>query len=132
MSLRLELYSLITILAVILIIINILRKGRMNIKYSIVWLVAFGGLFICIIIPGLLPKITKLLGFGLASNMIIVAFIAILIFINISLTIIISGLNEKVRFMLRKEKYEERHDHNTRISGGLRSENNCKRLLQTV
>jgi len=34
--------------------------------------------------------------------MIIVAFIAILIFINISLTIIISGLNEKVRLLIQE------------------------------
>jgi len=102
MSLKLQMYSLIAIFFVILVIVNILRKGRMNIKYSIVWLFAFGILFIGILIPGLLPKITELLGFGLTSNMIIVAFIAILIFINISLTIIISGLNEKVRLLIQE------------------------------
>ena len=102
MSLKLHLYSLIAICIVILSIINILRKGRMNVKYSIVWLFAFGLLFISILIPNLLPKITTLLGFGLASNMIIVCFIAILIFINISLTIIISGLNEKVRLLIQE------------------------------
>lgn len=102
MSSRLMLYSIIIIFIVIMIILNILRKGRMNIKYSIIWLFAFGSLFICLLIPGLLPKITKLLGFGLSSNMIIVCFIAILIFINISLTIIISGLNEKVRLLIQE------------------------------
>lgn len=102
MSVKLQLYSLIAIFLVILIVINILKKGRMNIKYSIIWLFAFGMLFFSILIPGLLPKITKLLGFGLASNMIIVAFMVILIFINISLTIIISGLNEKVRLLIQE------------------------------
>lgn len=102
MSTRLLLGSLISIFIVMIIILNILRKGRMNIKYSLVWLLAFGMLFICLIIPGLLPFITSFLGFGLSSNLIIVCFIAILIFINISLTIIISGLNEKVRVLIQE------------------------------
>ena len=46
---KLLIYSIIITLFIILVILNILKKGRMNIKYSLVWLIAFGLLLIYLI-----------------------------------------------------------------------------------
>lgn len=102
MTAKLLIYSIISILFVIFCIINILKKGRMNVKYALIWLVTFGTLLVCILIPGLLDSITKLLGFNLSSNLIIVFFIGILVFINISMTIIISGQTEKIKLLIQE------------------------------
>lgn len=99
---KLLIYSIIITLFIILVILNILKKGRMNIKYSLVWLIAFGLLLISLLVPNLLNVITKSLGFNLSSNLIIVFFIGILVFINISLTIIISGQTEKIKLLIQE------------------------------
>ena len=74
----------------------------MNIKYSLVWQVAFGLLLISLLVPNLLNVITKFLGFNLSSNLIIVFFIGILVVINISMTIIISGQTEKIKLLVQE------------------------------
>lgn len=99
---KLLIYSIIITLFIILVILNILKKGRMNIKYSLVWLVAFSLLLISLLVPNLLNIITKLLGFNLSSNLIIVFFIGILVVINISMTIIISGQTEKIKLLVQE------------------------------
>lgn len=112
MNAKLIILSILSILFIIVLILNILKKGRINIKYAILWLIAFGGLFILLLIPKVLSFITKLLGFSLSSNLIIVFFIAVLVLINISLTVIISGQTEKIRLLiqevslLKKEVYK--------------------------
>lgn len=102
MSTKLLLYAMFFIIFIIFSILYILKKGRINIKYAIVWLFAFGVMLLMILIPGFLEFITNLLGFSLSSNLIFAFFIAILVFINISLTIIISGLNNKVRLLIQE------------------------------
>lgn len=102
MTSKLLIFSIISSFLVVLFILRILKKGRMNIKYAIIWLIAFGGLFILLVIPNLLQTITKLLGFSLSSNMIIVFFILILVLINLSLTVIISGQTEKIKLLIQE------------------------------
>ena len=102
MSPKLLIYSSIIIIIIILAILHLLKRGRINIKYAIVWLFAFGLMLIMMLIPGLLRFITKIFGFTLSSNLIIVFFISILVFINIIMTIIISGQSEKIRLLIQE------------------------------
>ena len=102
MSLNLQIISLLFVLLIIFIIIYILRKGRIYIKYSLVWLFSSGLLLFSILIPGFLDFVTRLLGFRVASNMIFAFIIAMLMFITISLTIIVSGQNEKIRLLIQE------------------------------
>lgn len=102
MNSKLLFFSIFATIFIILIILNILKKGRINIKYAILWLLAFSGLLIVLLIPNLLNTVTDFFGFSLSSNMILVFFIAILVLINISLTIIISGQTEKIRLLIQE------------------------------
>lgn len=86
----------------ILIIIYILRKGRISIKYSLVWFFSGGILLISVLIPNFVEKIATFLGFELMSNMIFTILIGILLFITISLTIIVSGQNNKIRLLIQE------------------------------
>ena len=102
MNSKLLFFSIFATIFIILIILNILKKGRINIKYAILWLLAFSGLLIVLLIPNLLNTVTDFFGFSLSSNMILVFFIAILVLINISITIIISGQTEKIRLLIQE------------------------------
>lgn len=102
MSINLQIISISFIVIVLICILYILRKGRITIKYSLPWIFACLILLLLTIFPGLLNFFTKLLGFNVGSNMIFAGLIAMLIFINIVLTVIISGQNNKIRLLIQE------------------------------
>lgn len=117
MTLNLKLVILLFSFLFIFVIFYILRKGRMPIKYALVWLFGLLVLLIISFIPGLMSTITKLLGFQTPSNMIFAMLIGILLFINIALTIIISGQNEKIRLLIQEvsmTKNDKKTDNNSK------------------
>ena len=52
--------------------------------------------------PNIMTSIANLLGFEVGSNMIFAGLIAILCFINIVLTVIVSGQNAKIRLLIQE------------------------------
>lgn len=102
MSSSLKIISILFCLLIIGIILYIVKKGRISIKYSLIWFFSMFVLLLLILIPNLLSFLTKLAGIEIASNLIFALIIAVLIFINISLTIIISGQNDKIRLLIQE------------------------------
>ena len=102
MSTKLTLELIIFALIIIFLILYITRKGRIIVKYSLVWLVSGTVLLVFALIPNSITKITKLLGFQMTSNLIFSILIGLLIFICISLTIIVSGQKEKIRLLIQE------------------------------
>ena len=97
MSLNLKLVSVLFILLIVIIMIYALRKKRVSIKYAIVWFMAS-----LILLPETLGWLTKLLGFEMGVNMIFAGLIGLLIFINIVLTVIVSGQSERIRLLIQE------------------------------
>lgn len=102
MSFNLQIVAVLFLLAILVSIIYILRKGRIAIKYALVWFFAALVLLIFVIFPGLMNSLTNLLGFEVGSNMIFAGLIAMLIFINIALTVIVSGQSSKIRLLIQE------------------------------
>lgn len=102
MQLMLKIEIAIFAAIMMLIVINFTKKGRISIKFCIIWIAA--GL--CILIPVLIPQfietITKLFGFQMFSNLIFSILIAILILISIALTIIVSGQAKKINMLIQE------------------------------
>lgn len=96
MSLKLKISICLTGLLLILLIVNFVKKEKIPIKYSLVWL--FSGLVIVLI--GLIPKvffaISSLMGFKLMSNMVIAVFIFLIVLINLVFAVILSNQNKKI------------------------------------
>ena len=102
MSFNLQIVAILFLLAILVTIIYILRKGRITIKYALVWLFACMVLFIFVLFPGLMNNLSNILGFEVGSNMIFAGLIAMLIFINIALTVIVSGQSSKIRLLIQE------------------------------
>ena len=102
MSTNLIIFSFIFISFIILFILRLTKKGDINIKYALIWLLLFFLLFIGLIIPGFLRYITNLLGFMTVSNMILCLFIAVLVIINISTMVIVSHQDKKIRLLIQE------------------------------
>lgn len=102
MSASLVLVSGIFSIFIIIFILYLVHREKVNIKYSLIWLILFVGLLICLFIPGLLNYITKVLGFKTASNMVLSLLIAVLVIINISNTVINSHQDKKIRLLIQE------------------------------
>ncbi len=102
MSTNLVFVSGIFSLIIIIFILYLIKKENVNIKYSLVWLLLFIILLICLFVPGLLNYITKVLGFQTASNMVLSLLIAVLVIINISNTVINSHQDKKIKLLIQE------------------------------
>ena len=94
--------SALFIIFIICLILYFIKKDKIKIKYSIIWLLLFFLLLICLLIPGFLDFLTNALGFQTPSNMIFSMLIAVLVIINISLTGIVSSQDKKIRLLIQE------------------------------
>ena len=99
-SLRLAIFLVAVV--ILLFVMYLLRKGRLPIKFALLWLIAIVLLLIVALFPDMLLWLMNLIGFVTLSNMIIGILFVILIFITISLTVIISGQKEKIRILIQE------------------------------
>ena len=83
-------------------IVHLVRKNHITVKYSLVWMTAILAILVGALIPGILPWIASLLGFESLPNLIFTLFIGILISVSMVLTIIVSGLKDKVRMLTQE------------------------------
>lgn len=99
---------LIGVLVYLLGIILLMRKGKMNLKYSLVWFAAGIILLVCAIFPQIIRGLARL--FGVYSEVNIVFFLGVcfLLVIILSLTSIASLLSERVRALTQTQAILEK------------------------
>lgn len=100
-------------LLLFLLITYILKKGRVPIKYALVWYFADFAILIAATFPMFVSRIAHLVGFETMANMILCLLILILIYISIILTIIVAGQTTKIRLLIQevsmlKEKIDKK------------------------
>ena len=102
MTLKLKLALIIIALLIFVITFIILKKGKMPIKYALVW--DFSALIILLlgIVPELFEWCASLFGFTTISNMVIGIFIIILLMICMALTIMISTQKRKITLLIQE------------------------------
>ncbi len=96
MSLSLRIETIVFFCILVCVVLYFVRKGRIAIRYSMVWLLSAFIILVAAIWPALLERSANMLGFALASNMVLAILISLLIFISLSLTIIVSSQNTKI------------------------------------
>lgn len=82
--------------------IVVLKKGRMPIKYSLLWFFSALIVFILAVFPQIIEWIAWLFGFQTLSNLISAIMIGILLFLTMALTIIIAGQNKKINLLIQE------------------------------
>lgn len=99
---------LIGVLIYLLIIMFLMRKGKMNLKYSLVWLLTGVVMLVCAAFPGIVHQLAKL--FGVYSDVNIVFFVGVcfLLVIILSLTSIVSLLSDRLRSLTQTQAILEK------------------------
>jgi hypothetical protein len=95
MSPRLNLFAIIGSIALLLIILELVRRKYLRERYALIWIVT-GGLFLLLSIRvEILKRISDLLGFSVPSNALFFFGILLLVLIVLGLSVITSRLAEK-------------------------------------
>lgn len=115
MSANLRFYVLLAGIILLLVIVQLLRKEKVFVKFSFLWFFSVVLLALIALFPDTISFFRKLLGFETSSNMVIGIFIFTLLFITISLTVIVSGQKTKIQLLIQevsilKQKIEEKDD----------------------
>lgn len=89
----------------VLFVVEVLRlvsRGRLRLKYSLLWMALGLVLFVCAIFPGLVGMVSHALGFGLSSNFVFFVALAGLLGISLSLTVIVSRQADSIRTLVQQ------------------------------
>lgn len=115
MSANLRFFILIAGLILFLVIVQLLRKEKIFIKFSFLWFFSAFLLAVIALFPDIISFFRKQLGFETSSNMVIGIFIFTLLFITIALTVIVSSQKTKIQLLIQevsilKQKIEEKDE----------------------
>jgi len=99
MSLRIRIILLILLGIGLAVVVNMVRKRVLELKYVLVWLFSDIILVFLVIFPGLIKKITDMLGIYSQMNMIFFLGFLLSVFIIFTLTVTISKETAEVRRM---------------------------------
>lgn len=84
------------------IVWNFVKKGKIAIKYGIVWFGAALAIFFVSVLPGFMTMITNFFGFKAMSNLIIAFLITLLMTITLILTIIVTTQKKQIKLLIQE------------------------------
>ena len=93
-SVRFRVVLAIAVLIYYIILVRLIRKRRIILKYAILWMLLGGAFLLLVIFPGLLLEFANLVGIYGDVNFLFMVLIGLLIIVTMSLTMIVSHLNE--------------------------------------
>lgn len=99
---KLQIVLIIAIVFYFVIILYFLKKRALELKYTLIWLVAGGVMFILVLFPQLMTGIIRLLGIQSNMNGLYLALIAFIIMILMTLTSIVSRLAYKAKTLTQE------------------------------
>lgn len=97
MDLKLQIIIAVIILAVLVFIINMIRKGQLVLKYALTWMLVGIGILILDFFPNLISDIASLMGVGQPINILFFfgfCFALLLIFV---LTVTVSKMSIQIK-----------------------------------
>ena len=84
------------------LVLNLMSKNKIPIRYSLYWIVASILIFIVGAFPDFIAFFTKMVGFETTANFIIGIILAMLLAITLILTIIVSGHKRKIKLLIQE------------------------------
>lgn len=116
MSINLRIFLVLVVISFIILIVHAIRKNRLLLKYSLLWLASAFIMLVSILFPTFLKLLTNLLGIELVSNLVFLIGFFILLVLTFVLTIIVSEQKRKIVLLVeeiaivKKEIEEIRND----------------------
>lgn len=97
MNSALRIFLITIILIYLIVIIDLLKRKKLNLKYSLTWLFSSLFLLLLVIFPNIVYKFSDFIGIVTPVNVVFVVEAIFVLMILLSLTTIVSYLNEQNR-----------------------------------
>lgn len=102
MSLTLRVALIVASLVFIIEVVRLVRRERLQLKYSLMWMALSVVVLLCAIFPNAMGFVSSALGVGVASNFVFLAGFVILIGICLSLSVIVSWQAKDIRCLVQQ------------------------------
>lgn len=102
MQISLKLVLIIITLIYIFLILKSIKKKKLQMSFSLFWLITGILLIIALVIPNLVENISKTLGFEVPANMIFCLTIFVSFYLIFSLTVALSKENKKNTLLIQE------------------------------
>lgn len=119
MSITLQASMLLAVGLYFFLLLRLLKKKSLNLKYTLLWI--FSGILMLVLalFPGLLSVVAKLIGVYAPTNALFALILFCVIMILMSLTAIVSKLNERVKrvsqaYALLEKRVREQKENNVK------------------
>ncbi len=86
----------------LLVVIFLVRKNKIPIKYSLIWFLTSFVILSVGLVPKLFSQFTRLIGFETSSNFVIGIILFLLLLITIILTVIVSKQNQQIKSLIQE------------------------------
>ena len=112
MSLRLQLFLGAALIALLILLIQTIRRGKCNLRFALPWFALMFVLFVLDLFPELAGRLSRAFGIALPSNMLLITGIGVAFLLIFYLTLQVSTLTDRQRHLIQeaamlKKKVEE-------------------------
>lgn len=102
MQIRLQIIFAVLLLIVLFVLVQAIRKKRLEVKYSLSWLFVVLALLIIDCFPQIMKALAKLLGIQVPSNMLFLLGFCFFMIIVYTLTVAVSRLSTKNKILAQE------------------------------
>lgn len=102
MPINLRIFLFLVLISFIILILHTIKKKRLLLKYSLLWIAASLFMALCIIFPQILNLFCNMLGIKLVSNLVFLLGLLILLVLTFVLTIIVSEQKKKIILLVEE------------------------------
>ncbi|MBS6865986.1 MAG: DUF2304 domain-containing protein [Ruthenibacterium sp.] len=92
----------------LVVILWLLKKGRLTVRYSIIWLMAGGALLVFAVFPYIVLVLRDWLNMEMPVNVIFTLVLAFVLLLLLSLSTIVSGFAEKLKRLAQENALLEK------------------------
>ena len=101
-SFRLQIVAILVVLVFLLVVFLMLRKNRIALKYSLLWILSGVIMLVLAIFPGLLDGFSRLIGVYSSVNALFAVLLFCDVLLMISFTVILSKENREIVRLTQK------------------------------
>lgn len=99
--LKLQILMLVAVAIYFLLLFMLLRKRSLNLKYTLLWIFSGAVMLLLGVFPNLLSRMATMIGIATPTNALFAIMFFCVIIILMSLTAIVSKLNEKTKRLIQ-------------------------------
>ncbi len=121
MNIRTQVIIAVLIVIALLVILNMVRKKALELRYTLTWLFMGVGILILDICPGIMEKLAAFMGIGLPVNMLFFLGFCFTLVIIFGMTSAISKMSVQIKLLAQElalhEKREGEQDNEKKGTG---------------